>query len=104
MAVVTKGNLVVRGIAAYLPALQMMDMEPDLFILGCVCSTALASVAVSPKHVLTHIVVTVHLALLVVLTLRYWFAFFNGLQQLEVELGGLYDHFAHGQDAENPLD
>ena len=99
-----KGNLVVRGVAAYLPALQMVDVKPDLFFLGCVCSTTLASVIVSPKHVLPYIVVTIHLALLVVLTLRNRFAFLDGFQQMQVELGGLYDHFAHGQDAANPLD
>ena len=91
-------------IAAYFPAFQMVDMEPDFLFLGRVCSAALAGVAVSPKHVLTHIVVTVHLALLVVLTLRDGFAFFNGFQQLQVELSSLYDHLAHRQDAANPLD
>ena len=104
MTALAKGNLVVRGVAAYLPALQMVDVKPDLFFLGCVCSTTLASVAVSPKHVLTHIVVTVHLALLVILTLRDRFAFLDGFQQLQVELSGLYDHFARGQDAANHLD
>ena len=99
-----KGNLVVRGVAAYLPALQMVDVKPDLFFLGCVCSTTLASVVVSPKHVLPYIVVAVHLALLVIFTLRDRFAFLDGFQQLQVELGGLYDHFAHGQDAANHLD
>ena len=91
MTALAKGNLVVRGVAAYLPALQMMDVEPNFFLLGCMSSAALAGVVVSPKHVLPYIVVTIHLALLVVLTLRYWFAFFNGFQQLQVELGGLYD-------------
>ena len=91
-----KGNLVVRGVAAYLPALQMVDVKPDLFFLGCVCSAALTGVIISPKHVLPYIVVTVHLALLVILTLRDRFAFLDGFQQLQVELGGLYDHFAHG--------
>ena len=99
-----KGNLVVRGVAAYLPALQMVDVKPDLFLLAWMNSTALTSVVVSPKHILTHIVVTVHLALLVILTLRDRFAFLDGFQQLQVELGGLYDHFAYGQDAANPLD
>ena len=104
MTALAKGNLVVRGVAVYLPALQMMDMEPDLFFLGCVCSATLTGVPVSPKHVLPYIVVTVHLTLLVVLALRDRFAFLDGFQQLQVELGGLYDHFAHGQDAANPLD
>lgn len=104
MTALAKGNLVVRGVAAYLPTLQMMDMEPNLFLLGCMSSAALAGVPVSPKHVLPYIVVTVHLALLVILTLRDRFAFLDGFQQLQVELGGLYDHFAHGQDAANHLD
>ena len=104
MTALAKGNLVVRGVAAYLPALQMMDMEPDLFFLGCVCSAALTGVIISLKHVLPYIVVTIHLALLVILTLRNGLSIRNGFQQLQVELGGLYDHFAHGQDAANPLD
>ena len=104
MTTLAKGNLVVRSVAAYLPALQMVDVKPDLFFLGCVCSTTLASVVVSPKHVLPYIVVAVHLALLVIFTLRDRFAFLDGFQQLQVELGGLYDHFAHGQDAANHLD
>ena len=99
-----KGNLVVRGVAAYLPALQMVDVKPDLFFLGCVCSAALTGVIISPKHVLPYIVVTIHLALLVILTLRNGLSIRNGFQHLQVELGGLYDHFAHGQDAANPLD
>ena len=104
MTAITKGDEIARSVAAYLPALQMVDVKPDLFFLGCVCSTTLASVVVSPKHVLTHIVVTIHLALLVILTLRNGLSIRNGFQQLQVELGGLYDHFAHGQDAANPLD
>lgn len=39
-----KGNLVVRGVVTYLPALQMVDVKPDLFFLGCVCSTTLTGV------------------------------------------------------------
>lgn len=104
MTALTKGNLVVRGVAAYLPALQMVDVKPDLFFLGCVCSAALTGVIISPKHVLPYIVVTIHLALLVILTLRNGLSIRNGFQQLQVELGGLYDHFAHGQDAANHLD
>ena len=104
MTTLAKGNLVVRSVAAYLPALQMVDVKPDLFFLGCVCSAALTGVIISPKHVLPYIVVTVHLALLVILTLRNGLSIRNGFQQLQVELGGLYDHFAHGQDAANPLD
>ena len=104
MTALAKGNLVVRGVAAYLPALQMVDVKPDVLFLGWMSSAALAGVPVSPKHVLPYIVVTVHLALLVILTLRDRFAFLDGFQQLQVELGGLYDHFAHGQDAANPLD
>ena len=77
-----KGNLVVRGVAAYLPALQMMDVKPDLFLLGCMSSAALAGVPVSPKHVLPYIVVTIHLALLVILTLRNRLSIRNGFQQM----------------------
>ena len=104
MTALAKGNLVVRGVAAYLPALQMVDVEPNFFLLGCMSSAAFAGVPVSPKHVLPYIVVTIHLALLVILTLRNGLSIRNGFQQLQVELGGLYDHFAHGQDAANPLD
>ena len=104
MTALAKGNLVVRGVAAYLPALQMMDMEPDLFFLGCVCSATLTGVPVSPKHVLPYIVVTIHLALLVILTLRNGLSIRNGFQQLQVELGGLYDHFADGQDTTDAPD
>ena len=96
MAALAKGNEIIGSISAGFSALQMVDVKPDLFFLGCVCSATLTGVPVSPKHVLPYIVVTVHLTLLVVLALRDRFAFFNGLQQLEVELGGLYDHFAHG--------
>ena len=104
MTALAKGDEIAGCISAGFSALQMVDVKPDLFFLGCVCSTSLASVVVSPKHVLPYIVVTVHLALLVILTLRDRFAFLDGFQQLQVELGGLYDHFAHGQDAANPLD
>ena len=104
MAAVTKGDEIAGCISAGFSALQMVDVKPDLFFLGCVCSTTLASVVVSPKHVLPYIVVTIHLALLVILTLRNGLSIRNGFQQLQVELGGLYDHFAHGQDAANPLD
>ena len=104
MTALAKGNLVVRGVAAYLPALQMMDVKPDLFLLGCMSSAALAGVPVSPKHVLPYIVVTVHLALLVILTLRDRFAFLDGFQQLQVELGGFYDHLADGQDTTDAPD
>lgn len=45
-----------------------------------------------------------YLLLLVVLSLRDGFAFFNGFQQLRVELGGFYDHLANGQDTANHLD
>ena len=45
---------------------QMVDVKPDLFFLGCVCSAALTGVIISPKHVLPYIVVTIHLALLVI--------------------------------------
>ena len=98
MTALAKGNLVVRGVAAYLPALQMVDVKPDLFFLGCVCSAALTGVIISPKHVLPYIVVTIHLALLVILTLRNGLSIRNGFQQLQVELGGFYDHLADGQD------
>ena len=47
---------------------------------------------------------TIHLALLVILTLRNGLSIRNGFQQLQVELGGFYDHLADGQDAANPLD
>ena len=104
MAALAKGNEIIGSISAGFSAFQMVDVKPDLFFLVCVCSTTLASVVVSPKHVLTHIVVTIHLALLVILTLRNGLSIRNGFQQLQVELGGLYDHFAHGQDAANPLD
>ena len=104
MTALAKGNLVVRGVAAYLPALQMVDVKPDLFFLGCVCSAALTGVIISPKHVLPYIVVTVHLALLVILTLRDRFAFLDGFQQLQVELGGFYDHLADGQDTTDAPD
>ena len=104
MTALAKGNLVVRGVAAYLPALQMVDVKPDFLLFAWMSSAALASVVVSPKHVLPYIVVTIHLALLVILTLRNGLSIRNGFQHLQVELGGLYDHFAHGQDAANPLD
>ena len=81
----------------------MMDMEPNFFLLGCMSSTHL-QVYPSPKHVLPYIVVTIHLALLVILTLRNGLSIRNGFQQLQVELGGFYDHLADGQDAANPLD
>jgi len=101
---VTKGDEIAGSISAGFSALQMVDMKPDFFFLCCVSSTALANVVVFPKHVLTYIVVTVHLTLLVILTLKDGFAFFDGLQQLQVEFGGLYNHFTHGQDMANPLD
>ena len=41
---------------------------------------------------------TIHLALLVILTLRNGLSIRNGFQQLQVELGGFYDHLADGQD------
>ena len=104
VAAVTKGDEIAGSIASGFPALQMVDVKPDLFFLGCVCSAALTGVIISPKHVLPYIVVTIHLALLVILTLRNGLSIRNGFQQLQVELGGLYDHFAHGQDAANPLD
>ena len=104
VASVTKGDEIAGSIAAHLSALQMVDVEPDLFLFGWISSTALTSVVVSPKHILTHIVVTVHLALLVILTLRNGLSIRNGFQQLQVELGGFYDHLADGQDAANPLD
>ena len=74
----------------------MVDVKPDLFFLGCVCSAALTGVIISPKHVLPYIVVTIHLALLVILTLRNGLSIRNGFQQLQVELGGFYDHLADG--------
>ena len=104
VASVTKGDEIAGSIAAHLSALQMVDVKPDLFFLGCVCSTALTSVVVSPKHILTHIVVTVHLALLVVFSLWDGLPFLDGFQQLQVELGGLYDYLAYRQDAANHLD
>ena len=104
MAAVTKGDEIAESIASGFSALQMMDMEPNFFLLGCMSSAALAGVPVSPKHVLTHIVVTVHLALLVVFSLWDGFAFLDSFQQLQVELGGLYDYLAHRQDAANHLD
>ena len=76
----------------------MVDVKPDLFFLGCVCSAALTGVIISPKHVLPYIVVTIHLALLVILTLRNGLSIRNGFQQMQVELGGFYDHLADGQD------
>ena len=99
-----KGNLVVRGVAAYLPALQMVDVKPDVLFLGWMSSAALAGVPVSPKHVLPYIVVTIHLALLVILTLRNGLSIRNGFQQLQVELGGFYDHLADGQDTTDAPD
>ena len=96
MTAITKGDEIAGSVASGFPALQMMDMEPNFFLLGCMSSAALAGVPVSPKHVLPYIVVTIHLALLVILTLRNGLSIRNGFQQLQVELGGLYDHFAHG--------
>ena len=96
MAAVTKGDEIAGCISAGFSALQMVDMEPNFFLLGCMSSAALAGVPVPPKHVLPYIVVTIHLALLVILTLRNGLSIRNGFQQLQVELGGLYDHFAHG--------
>ena len=99
-----KGNLVVRGVAAYLPAFQMMHMEPHLFLLGRVRSAALAGIAVAPQNILAHVVVTIHLPMLVVLALRNRLPFRNCLEELQVELGGLYDHFADGQDTTDAPD
>ena len=82
----------------------MVDVKPDLLLLGWMSSAALTSVVVSPKYVLTHIVVTVHLALLVILTLRNGLSIRNGFQQLQVELGGFYDHLADGQDTTDAPD
>ena len=104
VASVTKGDEIAGSIAAHLSALQMVDVEPDLFLFGWVSSTALTSVVVSPKHVLPYIVVTIHLALLVILTLRNGLSIRNGFQQLQVELGGFYDHFADGQDTTDAPD
>ena len=104
MAAVTKGDEIAGCISAGFSALQMVDVKPDLLLLGWMSSAALTSVVVSPKHVLPYIVVTIHLALLVILTLRNGLSIRNGFQQLQVELGGFYDHLADGQDAANPLD
>ena len=82
MAALAKGNEIIGSISAGFSALQMVDVKPDLFFLGCVCSTTLASVVVSPKHVLPYIVVAVHLALLVIFTLRNGSSFLDSLQQL----------------------
>ena len=104
MTTLAKGNLVVRGVAAYLPALQMVDVKPDFLLFAWMSSAALASVVVSPKHVLPYIVVTIHLALLVILTLRNGLSIRNGFQQMQVELGGFYDHLADGQDTTDAPD
>ena len=104
MTALAKGNLVVRGVAAYLPALQMVDVKPDFLLFAWMSSAALASVVVSPKHVLPYIVVTIHLALLVILTLRNGLSIRNGFQQMQVELGGFYDHLADGQDTTDAPD
>ena len=104
MTALAKGNLVVRGVAAYLPALQMVDVKPDFLLFAWMSSASLASVVVSPKHVLPYIVVTIHLALLVILTLRNGLSIRNGFQQLQVELGGFYDHLADGQDTTDAPD
>ena len=89
---------IIRRVAAYPAALKMMNMERDALPDGAVRPAALAGIAVAPQDVLAHVVVAVHLALLVILALRDRLPFRNGLEELQVELGGLYDHLADGQD------
>ena len=94
----TERHQIVRSVTAYPAALKMMHMEPHLFLLGRVRSAALAGIAVTPQNILAHVVVAVHLALLVVLALRNRLPFRNGLEELQVELGGLHNHLADRQD------
>lgn len=79
-------------------------MEPHLFLLGRMCSAALASVPVSPKHILTHIVVTIHLTLLVILSLRDGLAFFYSFHKLQVKLRSLYDYLTDRQESTDTQD
>ena len=95
---------IVRRVAAYPAALKMMHMERDALLDGAVRPADAAGIAVAPQDVLAHVVVTVHLALLVVLALRDRLPFRDGLEALQVELSGLHDHLADGQNAADTPD
>lgn len=103
VAVFTEGNLVGWSISSSFTSLKMMNVKFDIFLLGRMSTAALAGIAVSPEHILPYIVVSVHFSLLVVLSLRDRLTFFNGFQQLQIKLSGLYDHFADGKNVTDSL-
>lgn len=78
VAILTERARVVRGISSVLTALEMMDMQLDGLLIGSFDATADAGVVISPEDILAYVIGAVHLALLIVLTLRDGSPILNG--------------------------
>ena len=104
MAILAERAIVVRCIPAVFAALEMMDMQLDGLLIGSFDTTAGAGVVIPPKDVLTHVIGTVHLTLLIVLTFRDRLPILDGFEELKVELRCFNDNLADRKDSTYSLD
>ena len=104
VAILAERAIVVRCIPAVFAALEMMDMQLDGLLIGSFDTTAGAGVVIPPKDVLTHVIGTVHLTLLIVLTFRDRLPILDGFEELKVELRCFNDNLADRKDSTYSLD
>ena len=81
------------GVAANLPALQVMGAEFYIFM----SPTVAAFVTVTPQDILPDIVIAEHLTFLIVFALRNRFSFRDSFNKLQVEFGSLNNYLAYRQ-------